>query len=358
MASNSFAVSVVPGQGVVARWTGGVAVAGGPPEVAGELIESLLQAIASTAEPGQIVDGMRNDERFSNASVNLALALETHAGVHVFVRGDGQVSNAQNESITGPEPTDELLEEAVGLWIGCTPAPRAQSHRVLDLQNGVVPGAGVVMHMRAEDLAASELHLVPEPSSPPVPSTFDSITFDEELPAREPLPVAGAAVTMTTERPDEEVLGVECSRNHFNNPVASYCQVCGISMVHLTRRLVPGPRPTLGFVVFGDGATYALDRSYLLGRQPKPGFQGSLHALVVQDVQHSVSREHARIDLDGWDVTYTDLGSTNGSFLWNSVQQRWLKLDPKVPCVLASGDSVSVGRASFTFERASRQIGQ
>jgi hypothetical protein len=155
----------------------------------------------------------------------------------------------------------------------------------------------------------------------------------------------------------EQVMGIRCSRNHFNNPSAGYCQVCGISMVHLTQRLEPGPRPTLGFVVFADGATYAVDRPYLIGRHPRARSESGLTPLAAQDVTQSVSREHAELRLDGWDVHYVDLGSTNGSYRWNPGSNTWDRLEPGTPAVLESGTTISVGRMSFVFQGASKAVG-
>jgi len=379
MPERAFAISVVAGEGVVARWPGGVAVAGGSTGTAGDVIAALDQALAAGASAEQVTEVLRTDARFSTAEVDLAVALETEEGIHAFVRGEGRIRTERNEIFAGPEPIEEVLLDPVAFWIGCAAPPDGQPHPIFDLRVGVVPGVGAIMYraattaMEREEPVKATKPDVPidsvlpieavepvEPGPSPeseTPAPFESVGLDLEPEVREPLPVAGAAVTSQTPKStSSEVLGIECSRGHFNNPHASYCQVCGISMVHLTHRLVPGTRPTLGFIVFADGATYALDRSYLVGRNPSPGPGSEYSKLVLEDVEQSVSREHARIELDGWEVVYTDLGSTNGSFLWNSGAQQWDRLESESPCVLASGDSVSVGRVSFTFERASREL--
>jgi hypothetical protein len=196
----------------------------------------------------------------------------------------------------------------------------------------------------------------------PVPQQdFKAIDWNDATPVEDRAPLAvqdstvdGAGESLAST--GEQVLGIRCSREHFNNPKAGYCQVCGISMVHLTHRLEPGPRPTLGFMVFADGATYAVDRQYLIGRSPQPRPGGGLTSLQTQDVTQSVSREHAELRLDGWDAYYVDLGSTNGSFLWDAAGRRWDPIQPNTPVELTSGAMVSVGRMTFVFEAASRAI--
>lgn len=57
-----------------------------------------------------------------------------------------------------------------------------------------------------------------------------------------------------------------------------------------------------------------------------------------------VSRHHARILIDGGDATLEDLGSKNGT---------WLKGERVIePALLADGDEISFGSATFTFRLA------
>lgn len=198
-------------------------------------------------------------------------------------------------------------------------------------------------------------------TSRPDAAPFEAIDWSASgLQRREPLPVVGPEAAGSDQEVETHgggtVLGIRCSRDHFNNPKASYCQVCGISMIHLTHRLEPGPRPTLGFMVFDDGATYAVDRPYVLGRNPMAA-DDTETALAIDDAQHSVSREHARIQIDGWDLQYVDLGSTNGSFVWDREYGRWNPIAPNTPFPLETGCTVSVGRKTFVFEAASRAVG-
>ncbi|MGI9599491.1 MAG: FHA domain-containing protein [Acidimicrobiales bacterium] len=390
MSLDDYAANVVPGIGAVARWEAGVLIAGGPQDVALDLIADVTTRLGDDPTSAALIGLLRDGPRFDGADVDLAAAVSIPDGVRVFVRGDMQIRTETDESILGPEPAERDLS-AVALWLGRADPPTVQGHPIMDFRRGVVTGSGIVIHRPAvveesespvpktprypdpaphPDPAPAQPAAVaptpPQPGGAESPATvrpFDAIEWDlpSAVETREPL----AVLTNDTDPTDveagseagQQVLGIRCSRGHFNNPQAGYCQVCGISMIHLTHRLEPGVRPTLGFVVFADGATYALDRPYLIGRRPVPGPDSGMTALATQDATQSVSREHAELRIEEWDVEYVDLGSTNGSFIWNTVAGRWDPIPAGTSVTLESGTTVSVGRMTFVFEGASRAVG-
>jgi hypothetical protein len=197
------------------------------------------------------------------------------------------------------------------------------------------------------------------PSQPEVP--FRSVVLiGSPAPAEiVPLPVADEPKTGQLSRSDldagrVEVQGILCSRQHFNNPNSTNCMVCGNSMLHLTHNLVRGPRPTLGFIVFDDGATFGLDRSYVIGREPVPTDRSTAELLVLHDNNETLSRTHAELTLSDWSVQLVDLNSTNGTYIWDATFERWNQLAPGHPVELNSGDTVALGRRTFVFESVSR----
>ncbi|MGF1598982.1 MAG: FHA domain-containing protein, partial [Acidimicrobiales bacterium] len=165
---------------------------------------------------------------------------------------------------------------------------------------------------------------------------------------------AGAGETEIVDTDGVIVLGILCSRHHFNNPRAAYCMVCGISMVHVTHNLVPGPRPTLGFVVFDDGSTFGLDRSYVIGREPGMVDDPNTAPLTIQDNNETLSRRHAELRLTDWEVHVVDLGSTNGTFVWDAAFERWNQITPHQPMALNPGDTVALGRRTLVYESVTR----
>ncbi|MDH5519695.1 MAG: FHA domain-containing protein [Acidimicrobiia bacterium] len=180
---------------------------------------------------------------------------------------------------------------------------------------------------------------------------------------RDPLPIVSGGeaggdgpipASPTAQKGRIEVDGILCSRGHFNNPKSAYCMVCGMSLLHLTPHPVVRPRPTLGFIVFDDGASFGLDRSYVIGREPSLGDNPDAELLVIHDNNDTLSRTHAELRLDGWTVQIVDLGSTNGTYVWDSQNDRWNQLTAGHPIELQSGETVALGRRTFVFESVSR----
>jgi pSer/pThr/pTyr-binding forkhead associated (FHA) protein len=66
-----------------------------------------------------------------------------------------------------------------------------------------------------------------------------------------------------------------------------------------------------------------------------------------------VSRVHAEVRLDGWDVLLVDSGSHNGTYLAVPGGQDWISVPPREPQRLAPGTRVRLGARMFTFESPS-----
>jgi hypothetical protein len=179
----------------------------------------------------------------------------------------------------------------------------------------------------------------------------------EAEPPREPLPIPGAepASAPAPEPADERarVKGILCKNGHLNDPRAGFCALCGIRTTQQTAVLVEGVRPPLGLLVFDDGATVSLDVDYLLGREPETDERvgsGQLRPLLVVDQTGGVSRHHAEIRLDGWDVLLLDIGSANGTLVAPRGAPGWASLVPHQPVRLTAGTAVRMGGRTFAFE--------
>jgi hypothetical protein len=149
------------------------------------------------------------------------------------------------------------------------------------------------------------------------------------------------------------VLGIYCRNEHFNDPRVPYCAVCGVSMAQQAHVSQTGPRPPLGLLVLDDGATFRLDTAYVVGREPERDeavLQGRARALRIDDPKGVVSRIHARVELDGWDVTVVDLASANGTHIAPPNSDAWTRLEPHRPIVLTPGTRVVFGRRGFRYE--------
>ena len=181
---------------------------------------------------------------------------------------------------------------------------------------------------------------------------------------RPPLPIAG--VKPPAPRPGAKdqpahvvVKGFRCSRNHHNDPRVSFCSVCGIRMDQRTGVLIDGRRPPLGLLVLDIGSTFVLDDNYLLGRNPEVDeavIRSRLRPIRLDDDSGTLSRVHAEIRLEGWDVLLIDRGSANGTYIAAGGQAGWNRLAPNTPVVLSPGTHVRTGRRMFTFESAHARL--
>ena len=123
--------------------------------------------------------------------------------------------------------------------------------------------------------------------------------------------------------------------------------------------LVDGRRPPLGLLVLDIGSTFVLDDNYLRGRNPEVDeavIRSELRPIRLDDDSGTLSRVHAEIRLDGWDVLLLDRGSANGTYIANAGQQGWNRLPPNAPVVLSPGTHVRTGRRMFTFESAHARL--
>jgi hypothetical protein len=148
------------------------------------------------------------------------------------------------------------------------------------------------------------------------------------------------------------VLGVYCKNGHFDDPAARFCAVCGISMNQQTLVPKPGPRPPLGVLAFDDGSIFQLDSDYVIGREPTLNASvaaGKARPLCVVDDAGIVSRAHAALQLDGWRVLVTDLGSANGTRIQHR-DEAPQPLSPHVSVELFPGSHVDLGGCGFRYE--------
>jgi hypothetical protein len=243
----------------------------------------------------------------------------------------------------------------------------------------VVPGAGVVLAApepgsaaKAADSAGAEEPTVHAPEGlplfePPPPWRAEPILGVEPAePPRPPLepgvPVAaagGAPRTRPTPGPrpaQPQARGHLCANGHLNDPRWQFCVICGIHLDERPGGLVSGSRPPLGLLVFDDGATYTVDAEYLLGRMPESDERvrsGTLRPIVVEDRTGQVSRVHAELRLDNWDVLLVDSGSRNGTLVAPPGQNQWARLVPRQSHRLVPGTRVRIGGRTLVFESPS-----
>ena len=195
----------------------------------------------------------------------------------------------------------------------------------------------------------------PGPGPAAGPQDFISISLlageaGGEVPQRDPLPLGAEAPAAKdlglVEMPSAMVEGVHCKNGHFNDPEARYCAVCGISMGQLTKVRQQGKRPPLGVLILGDGSVCQLDADYVIGREPtldSAVAEGKARPLRLMGASGVVSRIHARVELDGWQVFISDLNSANGTQILLPGERNPTTLQPGVRTPMVAGTQIRLG---------------
>jgi hypothetical protein len=165
---------------------------------------------------------------------------------------------------------------------------------------------------------------------PPQPSAAEANASSEQTPLYPLEPEPGAATdeaSVTISRAAllrqlaEEhgsgptLLALRCALGHLSPTYSATCRVCGASLAD--QAPIDVPRPPLGRLALSNGGTVLLDRGVIFGRAPQsdatdPADRPNLVRLVDSG---EISRIHASVVLDGWQVLLRDLGSQNGTIL-------------------------------------------
>lgn len=184
-----------------------------------------------------------------------------------------------------PAPT----EHTAGWGTGPVPTPTA---------SGLIQG---VPWMSSDEPALTSATPVPPAATEPEPEPDEASTVD-----RSRIRVDAPA--------GPTVLAGRCTRGHLSAPYADRCRVCGVAMP--TPQPFETPRPMLGMLRISTGDELTLDRGVLLGRSPElPSDHGEErpHVVRLRSPEKDISRNHAEIVLEGWNVYVRDLGSVNGT---------------------------------------------
>lgn len=385
-----FRVCVAPGNGVVVREGAAVVVTAPQGDPQERFVDQLLRLLTDDASQLNAADG---------AIVRKVAALVTQAAAEdvpalglvtslgddmvallvgdmsvIITRADGEIEEASGRDATTLIETrirgefERILVSVAGE--SSTPDLRS------NLTGGVVRGAGVllvpagipaaqeVVEETLVDLALEVPDDLTEPSMNMAPdlvpeASFTSIPLFEPDGVSDELGESGEEPPAWPENahPAPQVLGIVCSRGHFTNPEARFCSHCGISMVQQTHNLILGERPPIGVLVIDDGAVFSLNSDYIIGRESQLAdavVSGEAVALSLVDEGGAMSRVHARIVLDGWEVRVVDSNSANGTFVAETADSDWVRLEPGVPSTINPGTRLSMGGRTLTFESHQR----
>ena len=198
--------------------------------------------------------------------------------------------------------------------------------------------------------AGTRLIALPEGFAEPHDWADDAPTLDEAVPGdatTEGLEPGSLEATTPGLAPADEVLSgptvdaVVCAWGHPNPPGATSCRICsGAIAAQRSRRVTP---PVLAVLRASNGETVEVSRPVLVGRAPSPDRSPTPdpQLLTLTSPSHDISRTHLVITPADWEVSVTDLHSTNGTLLIapdGSVRQ----LDPGEPALVALGTTVEL----------------
>jgi len=109
-------------------------------------------------------------------------------------------------------------------------------------------------------------------------------------------------------------------------------------------------RPSLGRLRFSNGLEVVLDRPQLIGRNPKlvEKISNELPNLVKLEEFEGLSRRHAAVHLEGWQVLVEDLNSANGTVVALPGRPA-RRLHAGEPIILEPGAVIDLGGGDVTI---------
>ncbi len=175
---------------------------------------------------------------------------------------------------------------------------------------------------------------VPPAAIPPPTPVYQPPTPIAPLPPtpayQPPTPIAPAPPVA----PQDKTVALDA----LGNPIVQPAQT---PQAPATRILKAAP-PTLAYLVVKSGThqgkTFQLSESTSIGRK------GDVNDIVLDD--DAVSRQHARVRLEGSKFVLTDLGSSNGTFVRDAESGDWKKIQQRQ---LTDGLNIKIGETILVF---------
>jgi hypothetical protein len=190
------------------------------------------------------------------------------------------------------------------------------------------------------------------PGAAPSPPTAELPVWSPPPPDSPDSTVSRTTLTGTRDEPGPSastVQAVRCQHGHLSPPIAVSCRVCGFPL--MGQAPVTVPRPTLGVLRLSTGDVVPLDRTVIMGRNPRSEASDERpHLVRLPSPGHDISRTHIEVRLDGWHVLLTDLNSVNGTVVtppWQEPQ----RLRPNEAVPIEPGTVVSLAdEVTFRYE--------
>ncbi|HUG83704.1 MAG TPA: FHA domain-containing protein [Euzebya sp.] len=155
-----------------------------------------------------------------------------------------------------------------------------------------------------------------------------------------------AALAETTGLGHDLVEGVMCACGAFGHPMTLRCRACG-AVIAIPRPGGRQPRIPVCQLVMDDARSLAVDGPVVIGREPQRAEEvqrGIAYPLVLTDNQRSVSRVHAVLHLEGWDLVLEERHSSNGISVRPQDAGLWSRLEPGSRVRILPGTDIALGR--------------
>ena len=146
-------------------------------------------------------------------------------------------------------------------------------------------------------------------------------------------PVGG----LHTVSPPKPIATKFCSRRHPNNPDSDTCGVCRTALDRATPVVDLSPRP-VARLLLEDGTSLEVGDRLTVGRSPIATDHDTLTV-----AGRRVSRQHFSLDVEGWQLTIQDAGSTNGTFLARTGERGRCRVPTDRSIAVAVGDTIHFG---------------
>jgi FHA domain len=307
-----FTVHVVSGDGLIARCGDVVAYAGANDEPAAQLLAA-VESVARTQHPGMALPEQLAPLAFGVArTVPFGVVAPSADGLLILLHGpvtadiETQDGGHSLSGRSGPRWERRVVPEAVlkvGIFGRRQPSPPASART--DLRAGVVPGDGFVL-VRAGAV---------------IDSSRESKTVAiERIPSGSRSPETAQAVRTPT--PVETVM--------VQTPV--------------------------GVLSTRDGATYPLDRAYVIGRAPlsEEAVRNAKASPIVVPYDPHVSRVHAYVTVERGGVFVRDAGTAAGTFIAAPGADDWTQVGT-TPTKLEPGWSLRVGEWIVSYRTGNQR---
>ena len=318
-----YTVGIGRGDGLIARY-GDIVMFIADPSASADSLIAAVKSEADSSAPGRQLARRLAALAFGQ-TVSLApfgVVAATADGLHVLLYGN------VTAEIETPDATHELSGARALTWVDEIVPGSAQRIAVTgagkpalsrgentDLDAGVVPGGGF-------DLYRARAAKVQPPRREPV---------TPEPPAEQPEPPPSAA-------PEEPAPVADIETELFARAKETAMAAA-----------------SAGSLASEDGATYRLDRPYVIGRDPlgdKSVLKLRASPIVVKNDPH-VSRVHAYVSVKDGRVFVRDGGTPAGTFIAAPGAEEWTQIGT-APTELAPGWSLRIGELILTYRTKSR----